>query len=180
MDNLYVVFNHPVSQVEGGINLTTQQLDELDDLINHDDYVNVTGLKEAIQTYVEQHRDDNDADLARLQAEKATVDELESDIDNYDCPCVWGQWGAWDSCSVTCGGSTHYRYRDITRNKTNNGAECTGDNYDTQACGTDPCRKLTFMAHVHCCNGCFVILGLLLSCKENYETIEIGYYFFSN
>ena len=145
--------------MEGGINLTTQQLDELDDLINNPIYVDVTGLKEAIETYVAQHRADNEADFARLQAEIATVDNLESDVDDYDCPCVWGQWGDWATCSVTCGGSTHNRYRDIARNKTNNGAECTGDDYETQDCGTDPCRKLTFMAHVHCCNGCFVTFG---------------------
>ena len=146
--------------MELGINLTTKQLDLLDDLINNPIYVNVTGLKEAIQSYVNQHRAENQADLARLQAEMAKVDTLESDIDAYDCPCVWGQWGDWDACSVTCGGSNHTRYRDIARNKTNNGAECTGDDQETQDCGTDPCRKLTFMAHVHCSNGRFVIFGL--------------------
>lgn len=124
-----------------GINQTTKQLDELEALLHHDDYKNYTGLLELLTPYIDSHKTENEADIAKLTLELADITTKEADIDSYDCPCVWGEWTPWSSCPVTCGGSNITRSRIIIRNATNSGLVCTGDPTATENCAELHCRK---------------------------------------
>lgn len=135
-----------------GINKTTEQLVELEELLDRPEFKNYTGLLELLTPYITTHKTDNEADIAKLNEELAEIATKEADIDSYDCPCVWEEWAEWSSCSVTCGGSNITRLRNVQRNETNAGVRCVGlDNLpwntpavpelETSPCGTTPCRK---------------------------------------
>ena len=51
---------------------------------------------------------------------------------------VWQEWGQWRACSVTCGGSTHLRYRVCTPPKFG-GLDCQGSGRDEKPCGEAEC-----------------------------------------
>ena len=46
----------------------------------------------------------------------------------------WNSWGAWESCSVTCGGGQRNR----TRTCTHDGL-CTGNDWEMEACNPESC-----------------------------------------
>ena len=48
-------------------------------------------------------------------------------------------WGAWDNCSVTCGGGTQGREKIITQNATHGGNECEAPFTVTQNCNMQLC-----------------------------------------
>ena len=48
-------------------------------------------------------------------------------------------WGAWDNCSVTCGGGTQGREKIVTQNATNGGNECQAPFTETQNCNMQIC-----------------------------------------
>ncbi|XP_060581396.1 SCO-spondin-like [Ruditapes philippinarum] len=59
-----------------------------------------------------------------------------------ECPVdgVWSDWGAWHTCSVSCGGGTQERTRVCSFKKGSpHGANCTGDTHESQSCRTDYC-----------------------------------------
>ncbi|XP_041912541.1 cartilage intermediate layer protein 1 [Alosa sapidissima] len=73
-----------------------------------------------------------------------------SHIERRECstpPCEarWGPWGAWGSCSVTCGGGRRTRRRNCIR--TSDTVRCEGRPVEFQKCGKKPCP----MACQHVC-----------------------------
>lgn len=53
-------------------------------------------------------------------------------------PCTWKPWHTWSTCSQKCGGGQRTRSRG--QNKAiNQGAACSGEDEETEACGTMPC-----------------------------------------
>ena len=52
----------------------------------------------------------------------------------------WGDWTAWNTCSVTCAGGTQARTR-LCNNPapSNGGANCVGSASESQACNTQSC-----------------------------------------
>eukprot|EP01012_Entosiphon_sulcatum_P049575 TRINITY_DN6820_c0_g1_i6.p1 TRINITY_DN6820_c0_g1~~TRINITY_DN6820_c0_g1_i6.p1 ORF type:complete len:7637 (+),score=112.47 TRINITY_DN6820_c0_g1_i6:5459-28369(+) len=57
------------------------------------------------------------------------------------CPvdCIVTDWGAWDTCSATCGGGTQRRVRTITQQATNGGIPCPTSLVDTRNCNEFAC-----------------------------------------
>ncbi|XP_062412851.1 cartilage intermediate layer protein 1 [Sardina pilchardus] len=57
----------------------------------------------------------------------------------FQCPpeARWGPWGAWGSCSVTCGGGRRARRRNCIR--TSDTVRCEGRPVEFQKCGKKPC-----------------------------------------
>ena len=55
----------------------------------------------------------------------------------------WGEWNAWESCPVTCGGGNQTRIRTCDNPKrTAEGYDCTVDGSmgsDSQSCNESPC-----------------------------------------
>ncbi|CAF0913672.1 unnamed protein product [Adineta ricciae] len=66
---------------------------------------------------------------------------------NVSCPVdgAWTQWTDWSSCSLNCSGGTQTRTRNCTNpSPANNGAPCTGSNYQYQKCNDQiPCIVLS-------------------------------------
>ncbi|XP_012671043.1 cartilage intermediate layer protein 1 [Clupea harengus] len=65
-----------------------------------------------------------------------------SHIERKECstpPCQarWGPWGAWGSCSVTCGGGRRSRRRSCIRSSDT--VRCEGRPVEIQKCGKKPC-----------------------------------------
>ncbi|XP_062621236.1 A disintegrin and metalloproteinase with thrombospondin motifs adt-1-like isoform X2 [Saccostrea cucullata] len=63
-------------------------------------------------------------------------------------PCVtvcavdggWSAWGAWNKCSVTCGGGVESRTRNCSNPPpANGGNQCTGDSSEARTCNTGDC-----------------------------------------
>ncbi|KAL8598953.1 hypothetical protein ACOMHN_006763 [Nucella lapillus] len=69
---------------------------------------------------------------------------FESENINLVCSPVdyqWGQWGAWSTCSVTCGEGERSRTRPCVDSvsKTENDTQCTGNRQETQRCNLTTC-----------------------------------------
>ena len=118
-----------------------QQLDELQEILDRDEFINSTVVKELLDPYVEQHRNKTLADEAKLQKELLDIKTKETQIATYNCPCVWSEWTEWGTCSVSCGGGMHSRSRVISRNATNLGTPCDGADYEPQSCNSQFCRR---------------------------------------
>ena len=54
--------------------------------------------------------------------------------------CRWGNWSAWESCSVTCGGGSQERSRGVVQRPQNGGRKCEGRSTDVRSCGTLSCE----------------------------------------
>ena len=52
--------------------------------------------------------------------------------------CVWGKYGEWSTCSVTCGGGSRTRTRPEAT-PANGGAPCTGSPTETETCNANAC-----------------------------------------
>ena len=57
--------------------------------------------------------------------------------------CTWGQWSAWGTCSVTCGGGTQASTRTHEQEQQNGGSACAGASNRTQSCNTAVCNPGT-------------------------------------
>ena len=57
------------------------------------------------------------------------------------CPvnCEWGHYGAWSSCSQTCGGGEKSRTRKVATPSSNGGQSCDGKAMETVVCHTEAC-----------------------------------------
>ena len=53
--------------------------------------------------------------------------------------CVWGAWGAYTSCSKSCGSGIRGRSRVIATNASGGGAACTGPYLKLEDCNTFTC-----------------------------------------
>ena len=59
--------------------------------------------------------------------------------DKLSVNCSWDTWTAWETCSVTCGGGTQDRNREVGQDALFGGSDCTGDNEETQSCNSNGC-----------------------------------------
>ena len=57
----------------------------------------------------------------------------------FTVDCVWGAWGEWESCDVSCGGGSQVRRRTVDTVAAHGGTECTGDEEESLVCNSDPC-----------------------------------------
>ena len=55
--------------------------------------------------------------------------------------CKTGVWTPWSKCSVTCGGGTKTRTRNVVQNSQNGGASCPTLK-ETMNCKTDKCKEI--------------------------------------
>jgi hypothetical protein len=57
----------------------------------------------------------------------------------------WSAWGAWSSCSETCGSGILTRYRSCSNPApANGGSNCQGNNDETTSCLTTPCQGIYY------------------------------------
>ena len=56
--------------------------------------------------------------------------------------CVWNNWGAWGSCSASCGGGTQSRSRTVGTQPQNGGAACQGSSDQSQSCNDQSCPSM--------------------------------------
>ena len=54
------------------------------------------------------------------------------------CPCIWGPWSRWSSCSKTCDAGIESRTRIKSRDESPGGI-CTGLTYEQKSCKIQPC-----------------------------------------
>lgn len=57
------------------------------------------------------------------------------------CPvdCMFTDWSAWQSCSVSCGTGSQKRERSVQLEANNGGTPCSGDYFETQQCTEKTC-----------------------------------------
>ena len=134
--DLYFIF-----QVRFAWNTKKEQLEKIRDIMNLDDYKNITALFTPLKTFLaEQDKQVNDEDT-HLKQEEADVTDEQNLFNTHPCPCVWGQWSTWSTCSHTCGGGTINRSRNVTQHAKNAGDSCAGSSTQQMSCNPDPCRK---------------------------------------
>ena len=52
----------------------------------------------------------------------------------------WGAYGAWSTCTATCGGGTRMRVRSCDDpGPSNGGRKCPGSSAEIEDCGTQSC-----------------------------------------
>lgn len=65
---------------------------------------------------------------------------------------AWANWGAWGTCSVSCGGGKRSRARTCTDPKpANGGRECSGASSDLEDCNSAACPTPAAGAYVQLC-----------------------------
>ena len=57
--------------------------------------------------------------------------------------CLWGQWGGWTACSVTCGGGTQFSSRVMEKEAEHGGSICDRETTRYQPCSTNSCLSMT-------------------------------------
>ena len=112
--------------------------------MHHEDYKNVTGLHKALGDYITAQDEQATGEDSHLKEEEDEVAAEQNTLDTHPCPCVWGPWGSWGACTVSCGGGSKTRTKQVAKNATNGGDECQGSNTSSTTCGTDPCRKYAY------------------------------------
>ena len=110
-------------------------------ILEHDDYKNITGLHKALNQYLTQQDEQVAAEDLKLRQEETEVATESNTLNTYPCACVWGEWEDWGECSVTCGGGEKTRLRIVVKEAMNGGPECEGSTSHTTSCGSDPCGK---------------------------------------
>jgi len=131
--------NTQVETVKFGWEQKKEQLKLIRDILEHDDYKNMTGLHTALDEYLTQQDEQAAEEGEHLKVEEAEVAAEKNTLDTHPCPCVWGEWQEWADCSVTCGGGSKARPRVVAKNATNGGDECDGGSTSSTTCGTNPC-----------------------------------------
>jgi len=137
-----------VKKVELGWNLKQDQFKDLKDILHHENYT-VTGLStgnDKVEDACKGLADYLDASNQTAQEEKVELDEhlqeVSDDqiaIDTHPCPCIWGQWEEWSTCTTTCEVGVQYREREIEKPAINNGTQCYGSSDENQACNEEVC-----------------------------------------
>ena len=109
--------------------------------MNLDDYKNITALFTPLKTFLAEQDKQVKNEDTHLKQEEEDVTNEQNLLNTHPCPCVWGQWTTWSSCSKTCGGGTINRSRNITQQAKNAGDSCAGSSTQQMSCNPDPCRK---------------------------------------
>ena len=63
------------------------------------------------------------------------------------CPCIWGDWSNWSSCSTTCDAGIESRTR-IKSSVESPGGICEGSANDQKSCKMQPCPGKYFIQTV--------------------------------
>ena len=53
--------------------------------------------------------------------------------------CEWDEFGAWSTCTETCGGGEQSRTRKVKTKAAFGGTACLGNATETQACNENAC-----------------------------------------
>jgi len=53
--------------------------------------------------------------------------------------CIFASWGAWSTCSATCGGGMHERSRRVAKEAETGGKACNGTLSEIRECGRNDC-----------------------------------------
>jgi len=136
-------------EVELGWNLKQDQLEDLTDILHHENY-NATGLStgndgvdqlcEGLTEYIEKvNKTAWEVEKPELDEHLQEVEDIEIAIATHPCPCVWSSWEGWSECSTTCEAGSRNRQREIEKEAINNGAECVEDKEEKEACNEDVC-----------------------------------------
>ena len=81
--------------------------------------------------------------------------------------CELSEWSIWSSCSVSCGGGTRSRSREVTTEAKWGGTECSRDVLEIETCGEGCC--------VPECDGHAVLRNSSqLPCGRNNKRLYIG------
>jgi len=67
------------------------------------------------------------------------IEDFDFKMDTHPCPCVWGQWEEWPTCSTTCEAGKTVRERPVLKEAINNGTECEGPSLEEEVCNEDVC-----------------------------------------
>ena len=118
-------------------------MDLIRDILNHEDYKNITGLAKVLNQFLDEQYDQMDMEGERLDQEESEVAAAKAALNSHPCPCVWEEWSNWGLCSATCGGGVSTRNRGVEKEAVNGGEQCEGSTDDEEACHQEPCRKLT-------------------------------------
>ena len=116
---------------------------ELKDLMNHEDYKNITALYTALNEFLTDHYDQLARENTSLTNEENDVRHEQHLLDTWPCDCVWGSWSEWGQCSQTCGNGTHTKTRNVLRHARNNGKECVGSSTATTTFSFTFCDMLS-------------------------------------
>ena len=77
--------------------------------------------------------------------------------------CEWDKFGAWSTCTETCGGGEQFRTRKVKTKAAFGGAACPGNATETQACNENACPgRFTFNVFM-----IFKIIFTLQRCFNN-------------
>jgi len=135
-------------EVEFAWHLKQEQYKVLKGVLDHENYT-VTGLStgnDKVQDTCEGLAEYIDVSNKTAHIEKVELDEHLQEvlddqvkIDTHPCPCIWGQWEEWSTCSTTCEAGLRYREREVEKPAINNGTECLGSSDENQACNDEVC-----------------------------------------
>jgi len=136
-------------EVELGWKLKQEQLDDLADVLHHENY-NATGLSTGNEgvDYLCQGLDDyiHKVNRTAWEDEKPELDkhlqeviDIRVAIESHPCPCVWSAWNAWSHCSTTCELGYRNRKRVILKEAVNNGTGCDGPDEQSDVCNDNVC-----------------------------------------
>merc|ERR1711972_149343 len=99
-----LIIEAKIEKVRWGWTLKGEQLDLIRDILNHEDYKNITGLAKALNQFLDEQYDQMDMEGEHLDQEESEVAAAKEALNSHPCPCVWEEWSNWGQCSATCGG----------------------------------------------------------------------------
>merc|ERR1719204_1418061 len=123
-----------IEKVRFGWDQKVEQLEAFKTILNDDKYKNVTGLAEVLNHFVTEQDNLAKEEGDKLTQEENEVKQEEELLKNPVCNCEMGQWSGWSDCSTTCDEGVAHRSRQIERNATNGGANCTEVKSEEKSC----------------------------------------------
>jgi len=94
---------------------------------------------EDIADYVENANKTAWEEKEELVEHEEEIEDFDFKMETHPCPCVWGEWGEWPTCSTTCEAGKTVRERPVEKEAINNGTECEGDSLEEAVCNDDVC-----------------------------------------
>eukprot|EP01060_Flectonema_neradi_P036122 TRINITY_DN686_c0_g2_i1.p1 TRINITY_DN686_c0_g2~~TRINITY_DN686_c0_g2_i1.p1 ORF type:complete len:1182 (+),score=191.16 TRINITY_DN686_c0_g2_i1:60-3605(+) len=68
-----------------------------------------------------------------------TAEEVSCNIHHCPSDCVFSDWSSWSECSISCGGGSRRRYRDILQHNQGSGSPCPAELVETEPCNLHSC-----------------------------------------